>query len=149
LGAGLVEAADPALVDFVPLVRPLARRDARARLRSTYPERPELAAEAVEGDVTRPGWGLDAATIRRLAVEVDGVINIAGETNWAAGRRQLDAVNVLGAVRGYEVTRALEEAAGSRKLYCWASSIHASGGAEGYLAEVPFGPHEHRTSYEL
>jgi nucleoside-diphosphate-sugar epimerase len=149
LGAGLVEAADPALVDLVPLARPIGTRGPEARLRRAFPDRPEIAEEAVEGDVTRPSWGLDAATIRRLAVEVDGVLNVAGETNWASRRRQLDAVNVLGAVHGYELTTELERASGSRKLYCWASSIHAAGGAEGRIGEIPFGPHEHRTDYEL
>ena len=149
LGAGLVEAGDPALVELVPLGRAIASRGPDARLRRAYPDRPELAENAIEGDVTRPNWGLDAATIRRLAVEVDGVLNVAGETNWAARRRQLDAVNVLGAVHGYELAQELERASGSRKLYCWASSIHAAGGAEGRLAEIPFGPHEHRTAYEL
>lgn len=149
LGAGLVEAGDPALVEYVPLGRPIATRGPDARLRSAYPDRPELAEAVVEGDVTKPNWGLDAATVRRLAVEVDGVLNIAGETNWTARRQQLDAVNVLGAVHGYELTRALEQAAGGRKLYCYASSIHAAGGAEGHLAEIPFGAHEHRTAYEL
>jgi thioester reductase-like protein len=149
LGAGLLEACDPALVDYVPLVRPIATRGAEVRLRSLYPERPDLATSVVEGDVTRPSWGLDTAMVRRLAVEVDGVANLAGETNWVAGRRQLDAVNVLGAVNGYELTRAFEEASGARKLYCYASSIHAAGGAMGRLAEAPFGPHEHRTGYEL
>jgi len=149
LGAGLVEAADPALVEYMPLARPIATRAPDARLRSSYPDRPDLAECAVQGDVTRPNWGLDAATIRRLAVDVDGVLNVAGETNWAARRRQLDAVNVLGAIHGYELTRALERAGGGRKLYCYASSIHAAGAEEGRIAELPFGPHEHRTAYEL
>lgn len=149
LGAGLIEAGDPTLVDYVPVARRLASRGPGARLKSAYPDRPDLAENAVEGDVTKPNWGLDTATIRRLAVEVDGVLNLAGETNWAAKRRHLDAVNVLGAVRGYELTRELECASGSPKLYCYASSIHAAGGAEGRLPELPFGPHEHRTAYEL
>src|SRR5690606_22915275 len=82
-------------------------------------------------------------------VEVDGVLNVAGATNWAGDRRQRNAVNVIGALRGYQLARALGEAAGSRKLYCYASSIHAAGGAEGSLPELPFGRHENRTAYEL
>lgn len=149
LGAGLVEAGDPELVEFVPLVRPIATRAPDARIRLAYPERAELAHNAVEGDVTRSSWGLDLATIRRLAVEVDGVLNIAGETNWASGRRTLDAVNVLGAVNGYELTRELQRVSGARKLYCYASSIHAAGDATGHLAEAQFSPDRHRTNYEL
>jgi thioester reductase-like protein len=149
LGAGLIEADDRTLFELVPLVRPMVGRSARDRVRSLDLERPDLAAAAVEGDVTAPGWGLDRATIRRLAIDVDCVLDLAAVTNWAAGRSQLDAVNVRGAVHGYELTRELEVAAGSRKLYCYASSIHAAGGAEGLIGEVPFRPDEHRTPYEL
>jgi nucleoside-diphosphate-sugar epimerase len=149
LGAGLVEIGREQHTDFVALVRPIATRAFDARLRSAYPERADLADAAVEGDVTRPSWGLDAATIRRLAVDVDGVANLAGETNWAAGRRALDAVNVLGAVHGYELARSLEQISGIRKLYCYASSIHAAGGATGRVPELALASHGHRTAYEL
>lgn len=149
LGAGIVETCERALVDVVPLARPLASRGVGARLGAAYPGRPELVENAVEGDVTLPRWGLDAAAVRRLAVEVDGVLNVAGATNWAGERRQLNAVNVIGAMHGYELARALGEAAGSPKLYCYASSIHAAGGMEGHLPEQPFGRHAHRTAYEL
>jgi thioester reductase-like protein len=149
LGAGIVETCDRALVEVVPLARPIATRGVGARMRSAHPDRPDLADGAVEGDVTREHWGLDAATVRRLAVDVDGVLNVAGATNWAGNRRQLNAVNVIGAMRGYQLARALGEAAGTRKLYCYASSIHAAGGAQGSLPERPFGRHEHRTVYEL
>jgi nucleoside-diphosphate-sugar epimerase len=149
LGAGIIETCDRALVDCVPLARPISTRGAGARLRSAFPDRPELADEAVEGDVTRENWGLDPATVRRLAVDVDGVLNVAGATNWAGDRRQLNAVNVIGATRGYQLAKALGEAAGTRKLYCYASSIHAAGGAQGSLPEFPFGRHENRTAYEL
>jgi hypothetical protein len=57
LGAGLLEARDP-MLEFVALARPLATRPPDVRLRSAYPERPDLAASAVQGDVTRPNWGL-------------------------------------------------------------------------------------------
>ena len=87
--------------------------------------------------------------MRRLSVEVDGVLNVAGATNWAGDRRRLNAVNVIGATRGYQLAKALGEAAGTRKLYCYASSIHAAGGAQGSLPEFPFGRHENRTAYEL
>jgi nucleoside-diphosphate-sugar epimerase len=149
LGAGIVETCDRALVDCLPLARPIATRGVGARLRSAFPDRPGLAEGAVEGDVTRANWGLDAATVRRLAVDVDGVLNVAGATNWAGDRRQLNAVNVIGAMRGYQLAQALGEASGSRKLYCYVSSIHAAGGAQGSLPEMPFGRHEHRTAYEL
>lgn len=149
LGAGVVEAADPSLVDLLPLARPIASRGSAARIRSAHRDRPELAEAAVQGDVTQPHWGLDAATVRRLAFEVDGVLDLAGETDWTAQRRRLDAVNVVGALHGYELTRALEDAAGARKLFCYASSVHAAGGAQGRIGELPFGTHDHRTPYEL
>lgn len=147
LGAGIVEACDRELVELVPLVRPLATRGAAARVRAAFG--PELAAGAVEGDVTQPHWGLGAAAIRRLAGEVDGVLNVSGATNWAGDKRSLNAVNVLGAQRGYELAATLGEVSGTRKLYAYASSIHAAGGAQGTLPERPFGRHEHRTAYEL
>jgi len=149
LGSGLVEAVPRELAELVPLVRPLASRDCAARLRAAFPASPELAARVVEGDVTRPHWGLDAATIRQLAIDVDGVLNLAGETNWAAGRRELDATNVRGAVHGYALTQALEAASGARKLYCHVSSIHAAGATTGRVPETPFGADERRTPYEL
>ena len=77
------------------------------------------------------------------------MLNVAGATNWAGDKRELNAVNVIGALRGYQLAQALGEAAGTRKLYCYASSIHAAGGAQGSLPELPFGRHEHRTAYEL
>ena len=52
-------------------------------------------------------------------------------------------------MRGYQLAQALGEASGTRKLYCYASTIHAAGGAQGSLPELPFGRHEHRTAYEL
>lgn len=149
LGAGLVEIGDEVLADYLPVVRPMASRGPAARLQAAYPDRPGLAAEAIAGDVSRPLWGIDAATIRRLAVEADVILNIAGETNWAAPRRRLDAVNVLGAVHGYELANQLQEVSGTPKLYCYASSIHAAGGAQGSLPEMPFSRDEHRTDYEL
>ena len=149
LGAGIVESCDAELVDLVPLARPLATRGASARLRSAFPDRADLGRRGGRGRRHAEHWGLDAATLRRLAVEVDGVLNVAGATNWAGDKRQLHAVNVLGALRGYQLAQALGEAAGTRKLYCYASSIHAAGGAEGSLPELPFGRHEHRTAYEL
>jgi thioester reductase-like protein len=149
LGAGIIEACDPELVELVPIARPLATRGPGARLKSAFPDRPELVENAIEGDVTAENWGLDAATIRRLAVDIDGVLNVAGATNWAGDKRQLNAVNMIGAMRGYGLAQALGEASGTRKLYCYASTIHAAGGAQGSMPELPFGRHEHRTAYEL
>ena len=146
LGAGIVESCDAELVDLVPLGAPARDAWASARLRSAFPDRADLAAEAVEGDVTAralgPGRGHAAAPGGR------GRRRAQRRGRDQLGRRQaaLHAVNVLGALRGYQLAQALGEAAGTRKLYCYASSIHAAGGAEGSLPELPFGRHEHRTA---
>lgn len=148
LGHGLVEVAGERGVELVPLARAVGRRDAPARIRRAFRDHPELAERTLEGDVTAPRWGLPDATLRTLAREVDVVLDLAGETNWAAPTRRLLATNVTGATQGHEVARALRSAGGERVAYCYASSIHAAGGRLGRIPEAPFDAHGERTPYE-
>jgi nucleoside-diphosphate-sugar epimerase len=148
LGRGLAETAAGHGAELIPVVRRVGRRDARARLARLFPGQPELAERAIEGDVTAPFWGLSAGQIRRLAGTADVVLNVAGETNWAAPSRRLHAINVMGALHGQQLAGALG-ADGRPPLYCYASSIHAAGGdALGRVAEAPFPPSAKRTAYE-
>lgn len=147
LGHGLVDVAAEHDVELVPLTRRIGRRDATARLGRMFRSAPELAERAIEGDVTAPYWGLSAARVRRLAGEVDAVLDIAGETNWAAPTRRLHAVNVLGALHGQQLAKAIGEH-GDAPLYCYASSIHAAGAVRGLVAELPFPAQGERTAYE-
>ena len=52
LGAGIIEACDPELIELMPLARPLATRGPGARLKSAFPDRNDLVENAIEGDVT-------------------------------------------------------------------------------------------------
>ena len=147
LGHGLVEVAADRGVELVPLARRIGRRDAAARIGRIFRERPDLAERTIEGDVTAPFWGLSAAGVRRLAGEVDVVLDLAGETNWAAPVRRLTAVNVLGALNGQRLAAALADH-GPAPLYCYASSIHAAGAVLGHVPERPLPAGGERTAYE-
>jgi thioester reductase-like protein len=149
LGAGLIEATEGQDVAFVPVARPVRGRSARDRIARLYPERPEVSEAAVEGDIGRPLWGLSDEAIDGLAGEVDTVINVAAETNWAATDRQLRRANVMGATHGLDLAARLTERGGKPVPYCWASSVHVAGGRHGRIPEQPLGPDPSRTPYEL
>lgn len=146
LGAGLVEAARNQ--ELVPLVRPIRARGARARVERLHPGREDLAEATETGDVTEPLWGLDDTALDRLAERVDGVLNVAAETNWAAARRQLHRVNVLGAAHGADVAAELARRRSEPVQYIYAGSIHAAGDRDGWIGERPFEPNAGRTPYE-
>lgn len=149
LGHGVVEAAEELGVEIVPLARAVAGRGAQRRVEALFPGRPELAAEALDADVSKPLWGLSPETIERLAGQVDGVVNVCAETNWAAPMRRLTAVNHLGAMHGLDVARALYALDGRCGAYVHASSIHAVGDRTGRIPEEPFDrSHAGRTAYE-
>ena len=147
LGHGLVDLADEHDLELVPIARRVGRRDAPTRIARRFPNAPELAERTIEGDVTVPFWGLSAARIRRMAGQIDAVLDIAGETSWAAPVRRLTAVNVTGAVNGQHLARALGDG-GTPPLYCYASSIHAAGAALGRVPELPLPAGGERTAYE-
>lgn len=148
LGAGLAEVSAARSLELVPLLRAGRGRGARDRLRRLFPDRPELASSVQAGDVTLPAWGLEDAAIGRLAGEVDGVLNLAGLTDWAASESELFAANSLGPLHGWELARELGRRGGRCRLYCHVSSIHVAGARVGHIAEAPLGPDASRTRYE-
>lgn len=147
LGCGLVETLTDARIELHPVVRPIGRRAGAERIRRRFAGVPELAERTVDGDVTRPLWGVAREDVDRLRGRVDAVLDLAGETNWAAPASRLTAVNVNGAANGLELARALA-GPGGPPLYCYASSIHAAGGIEGWIPERALGPDGRRTAYE-
>jgi nucleoside-diphosphate-sugar epimerase len=148
LGHGIVEASADRADQLIPVLRPHGRLTPGERMRRLFPARAELAEHALAGDVSRPSWGLEPGQLRRLARDIDGVINVAAETDWSVSARRLAAVNTLGAVRGHDLARALARESGRRMTYCWASSVHVAGSATGLIAEQPLGPDGRRTPYE-
>lgn len=145
LGSGLVEV----LPDRGASIVPIARRPAKSARRLARLGPPgSTVGEPVEGDVRRPLWGLADDVIERLAGEVDVVLNLAGETNWAAAGRDLHAANVLGPLNGFDVARRLRALGGRCAAYVHASSVHVAGGMTGLIPESPFGPDGARTPYE-
>lgn len=149
LGHGVVEAAADLGVEVIPVVRSVGGRSARRRVETLWPDRPELAERAVDGDVTQPLWGIGRDAVDALAGQVDGVVNVAAETNWAATMRRFTAVNHMGAMHGLEVARTLWRLDGRCGAYCYAGSIHAAGGLTGSIPEQPFkGGNANRTEYE-
>lgn len=148
LGQGLADYAGAAGVTLFPLVRPVAGMDGGARLARTLPRLAGLAARAVTGDVGRPLWGLTPDVLDRLAPQVDVVLNVAAQTNWAAAARELHRVNVTGALEGLRVARSLRERHPRCGAYVYASSVYVAGGLTGLVAEDPIGPGHDRTEYE-
>ena len=67
--------------------------------------------EVVEGDITLPGLGLDAATRARLAARLDLVVNSAGLTDFNPDLRTALAINVDGMIHLHEFVRACDHAA--------------------------------------
>jgi thioester reductase-like protein len=143
LGHGAVE-GDLGPVELVPVVRPLSGRSARDRVSRAFPGRLELADRTVAGDVTQPRWDLD---FDRLEGPIDAVLNLAGETDWAAPADRLRATNAEAAVHAWDLARRLAQRQGRRVTLCHVSSVHAAGDAEGTIAERALGP-ARRTPYE-
>jgi thioester reductase-like protein len=147
LGRGLVEASAGQDIELVPLMRAAGTRTPEERLTNLYRGSP-FVADAIAGDVCAETWGVKDSDLRRLAPRVNTVLNLAAETNWAGASRRLHAVNVLGALQGFELARALQRLSGSRTTYLHASTIHAGGDVTGWIAEQPFDAGADRTAYE-
>lgn len=78
------------------------------------PDLPKWLAERVEileGDVTQPGLGLDAETQRRLARQLDLIINSSGLTDFNPDLRTALTVNVDGTVHLLDFLRRTDHAA--------------------------------------
>ena len=67
--------------------------------------------EVVEGDVSQPGLGLDAATQARLAKSLDLIVNSAGLTDFNPDLREALASNVDSAIHLLEFLRRCDHAA--------------------------------------
>jgi len=67
--------------------------------------------EVVEGDVSQPGLGLDAATQARLAKSLDLIVNSAGLTDFNPDLREALASNVDSAIHLLEFLRRSDHAA--------------------------------------
>ena len=128
LGAGLLEVLPPDTA-ILPLLR--VRSAGRHLIDAA------LVANVVTGDVRAPRWGVDPA-----AVQVDAVVNLAGETNWAGRSADLIGTNVLGAEHGYDLAHELGVP------YVYASSIYVAGGMIGTIPEALLPSGGDRTAYE-
>jgi nucleoside-diphosphate-sugar epimerase len=128
LGAGLMDVLPPGTT-----ILPLLRKRSAGR----HPVDPALLADAVTGDVRAARWGVDPA-----AIDVDAVVNLAGETNWAGRSADLIGTNVLGAQHGYDLARELGVP------YLYASSIYVAGGMIGTIPEALLPSGADRTAYE-
>lgn len=148
LGHGMATTCRAAAVDVVPLTRSVGRLDAPTRLARLFPDDPALAAAVVAGDVTAPMWGLQPSDLDELAPQIDAVVNVAAETNWASPRRRLHQVNVLGARYGLDLAVALHARHPRCGAYVHSSSVFTAGGRVGRVAEEPFPPAADRTEYE-
>lgn len=138
LGAGLSEVAGArADITLTALARPARAGRLAGRAQRTVP-----------GDVAEPGWGIADQDLRALASQVDAVINLAGDTNWASSGRSFFENNALGALHGLEVARALTGLAGRPVAYCYASSVYVAGGLLGDVPESPLPQDRWRTRYE-
>lgn len=94
--------------------------------------------EAVAGDVERPALGLDAATLERLAGQVEAVVHLAGLTDLEPSLEDALAANVDGAVHALDVARRL----GAALVHV--STCYVAGARRGRLPEAlhPGAPRE-------
>lgn len=106
-----------------------------------------IDAELV-GDVRAPGWGLDAEALGAAASDVDAVLNLAADTDWAGSPRALFAANTLGAAHGFGLAKELARRAGRPIPYVYTGSVYVAGDAVGEIAERLAPPGLARTAYE-
>lgn len=120
-------AADPAQRAFV-LVRDPARWPAHARARGIDPTR----VDAVRGDLTLPGLGLDLKTRARLLARIDAVVHAAADTEFSRPLAAARAINTEGTRR--VVALAAECARPVRLTYV--STAYVAGRSTGRIAEA-------------
>lgn len=140
----------PELGQVAVVVRP-GRAGARARLEELLATSPAFwplhdrhgadlgralagRLEPLAGDVAAPDLGLDAATLARLAGQVDLVVHLAGITDLEPSLEDALATNVDGARHALDVTRRV----GARLLHV--STAYVAGARRGLVLEqVPSG----------
>lgn len=89
-----------------------------------------IRVDAVPGDVSRPGLGLDPDVARRLARETDVVVSCAGLTEFNPDLRDAMAVNVEGMIQLLDFVRSCDNAA-----LLHVSTCYVAGAREGRVAE--------------
>ncbi len=87
--------------------------------------------EVLEGDVSRPGLGLDAATRARLQAQLDLVVNSAGLTDFNPDLREALETNVAGVAHLLEFVRDCDHAA-----LLHLSTCYVVGRRDGRIPEV-------------
>ncbi|MBF6062110.1 SDR family oxidoreductase [Nocardia terpenica] len=100
------------------------------------------------GDVTTPSWALNDAALEQLS-DIRAIVNLAGIVDWTASQAEMDRINYLGAVTGYELARTLSERLGRAVPYLYASTAYVAGTLGGRIPEQQHAPHPDRTPYEL
>lgn len=143
LGTGVLEAVADGRGGDGPLELVAVRRASSPRRLDA-----EQVPTVLAGDVRRPLWGLTDDDLSGPAADVDAVVNLAADTNWAAGPRDLFATNTLGAVQGYRLATELSRRAGRAVPYVYLSSVYVAGGAVGEIPERLHPTSGDRTAYE-
>jgi thioester reductase-like protein len=134
------------------LVRARDPEHADARLRSEVVGSPCFAAEppgfekwaeAVAGDVTRPGFGIAGDVWQRIRGEVSHVIHCAASIEFSLPLAEATAANAAGALHALELARACPQLASLVVVSTAYVTPHAGEGAcrvEERLAPLPFDP---------
>jgi long-chain acyl-CoA synthetase len=115
------------LVEESPVFDPLFERHG-ARLAEFLRKR----IEVVEGDVSKPGLGLDEATAARLRRDLDLIVNSSGLTDFNPDLRDALAANLDAAVHMVEFLRTTDHA-GLLHL----STCYVAGARDGRVGEGP------------
>lgn len=113
------------IVEDSPVFDPLFERYGD-RLRQFLRER----VEVVEGDVTQPNLGVDAATASRLRASLDCIINSSGLTDFNPDLRDALATNVDATVHMLDFIRSTDHAA-----LLHLSTCYVAGARDGRVAE--------------
>jgi myxalamid-type nonribosomal peptide synthetase MxaA len=135
LGRALLRALDE------PVVAVMRRADQSDRA-AVLSRRTGVGVDAVAGDLHRPLWGLDEATLDGLRGRVSLVVNGAAQASWAAGWHDLMATNVEGARRAVDVAATL----GVPLVHV--SSLYAAHDCGRHVPEALVDEAVHLTKYE-
>ncbi len=131
------------------LARPGQRGSARDRVGELLdwlglPAGGRQGLRVVEGDITRPGLGVEAETMRGLLQETDEIIHCASNTSFSERRRaELEAVNGEGL--SYVLDFARESGAG---FFHQVSTAFVAGRISGTCLEEPVTAREFWNAYE-
>ena len=123
------------MVEESPVFEPLYRRYGER-----FPDFMRQRVEVVEGDISQPGLGMDAAVRERLARTLDVVVNSSGLTDFNPDLREALAANVDAILHLIEFLRASDHAA-----LLHLSTCYVVGFVDGRIPEIltpnytPFG----------